>query len=90
MILLSVSSCLRVRYIFYDKAFQLFHFHEGFVSLEDSDDLFVKSRTGVRIPLFKNINATIQYNVDWEKNPSPGRKKTDKELMFTLGYLFEN
>jgi putative salt-induced outer membrane protein YdiY len=75
---------------FHDKAFQLFHFHEGFVSIEDTDDLFIKSRTGVRVPLFKNINATLQYNIDWEKTPSPGRKKTDRALMFTLGYLFEN
>ncbi len=75
---------------FYDKAFQLFHFHEGFISLEDSDNMFVKSRTGIRIPLLKHFNASLQYNWDWEKNPSPGREKTDTALMFTLGYLFEN
>lgn len=75
---------------FYDKAFQLFHFHEGFISLEDSDDMFIKSRTGVRVPLFNHFNASLQYNLDWEKSPSPGREKTDTALMFTLGYLFEN
>ncbi len=74
---------------FFDKAFQLFHFHEGFVSVEDTDDLFIKSRTGIRVPLFENINATLQYNVDWEKTPSPGREKTDRTIMFTLGYSLE-
>ncbi len=75
---------------FYDKAFQLFHFHEGFMSLENSDDMFIKSRTGIRVPLFKHFNASLQYNWDWEKTPSPGREDTDTALMFTLGYLFEN
>ena len=75
---------------FYDKAFQFFHFHEGFVSLENTDDLFIKSRTGIRVPLFEHLTATLQYNVDWDRSPSPGREKTDSALMFTLGYLFEN
>ena len=75
---------------FYNKAFQLFHFHEGFISLENSDNMFINSRTGVRVPLFKHFNASLQYNLDWEKSPSPGRKKTDRALMFTLGYLIEN
>ncbi len=75
---------------FYDKAFQFFHFHEGFISLEDSDDLFIKSRTGFRVPLFDHFNATLQYNLDWEKTPSVGREKSDKTLMFTLGYSFDN
>lgn len=74
---------------FFNKAFQFFHFHEGFVSIEDTDDLFIKSRTGIRVPLYKSLNATLQYNYDWEKTPSPGRDKTDTTLMFTLGYLFE-
>ena len=75
---------------FYNKAFQLFHFHEGFISLEDTEDMFIKSRTGIRIPLLKHLNATLQYNLDWDKSPSPGREKTDRSMMFTLGYQFEN
>ncbi|NLD37236.1 MAG: DUF481 domain-containing protein [Desulfatiglans sp.] len=75
---------------FYNKAFQFFHFHEGFVSLEDTDDMFIKSRTGIRVPLYERFNLTLQYNIDWEKSPSPGREKTDKALMFTLGYQFGN
>lgn len=75
---------------FYKKTFQFFHFHEGFISLEDSDNLFIKSRTGIRVPLFSHVNATLQYNWDWEKTPSPGRDDTDTMLMFTLGYQLEN
>lgn len=75
---------------FFDKAFQFFHFHEGFISIEDTDDLFIKSRTGIRVPLYDHFNATLQYNLNWDRSPSPGREKTDEVLMFTLGYQFEN
>jgi putative salt-induced outer membrane protein YdiY len=74
----------------YNKVFQLFHFHEGFGSFERADDMFIKSKTGVRIPIFTNLNASLQYNFDWDNTPSPGRKKTDRALMFTLGYFFAN
>ncbi len=73
----------------YDKSFQIFHFHEGFGSLEDSDDWFIKSRTGIRVPMFTSINASLQFNLDWDNDPAPGRKHTDRALMFTLGYQFE-
>ena len=72
-----------------DKTFQFFHFHEGYGSLENSDDFFIKSRTGVRIPLFTKIIASMQVNLDWDNNPPPGRKHFDRALMITLGYQFE-
>ena len=75
---------------FYNKIFQFFHFHEGFGSFEDADDMFIKSRTGIRIPILPNISASLQYNFDWDNTPSPGRKKADRALMFTLGYFFAN
>ncbi len=75
---------------FFNKAFQLFHFHEGYVSLQDTNNMFIRSRTGIRVPLFAHINASLQYNLDWNKSPAPGRKKTDGMLMFTLGYHLSN
>ena len=75
---------------FYNKIFQFFHFHEGLGSFEEADDMFIKSKTGIRIPIFTNLNASLQYNFDWDNTPSPGRKKSDRALMFTLGYFFAN
>jgi len=70
----------------WDKAVQVFHFHEGFVSLEDTDDVFIRSRTGLRLPIYKNLKTTAQYNYDWDKSPEPGREKADKAYLLTLGY----
>ena len=34
------------------------------------------------------VNATAQYNVDWENTPTDGRARTDKILLLTLGYTW--
>lgn len=67
---------------------QLFHRHEVFAGLEDSDQLFVRTQTGVRFPIVARLNATVQYNVDWEKEPAPGRNSTDRMWMMTVGYAW--
>ncbi len=70
----------------FDAKTELFHRHEVFSSLDDSNNLFVRTRTGLRLPIIENLNSTIQYNYDWDKNPAPGRVKEDKAWLLTLGY----
>ncbi|MFK7793804.1 MAG: YdiY family protein [Gammaproteobacteria bacterium] len=65
-----------------------FHSHEGFFSLENSDDINVRSSTGFKLPLNDYINAKLQANIDWNKSPAEGAATTDKEYIFTLGYEF--
>jgi putative salt-induced outer membrane protein YdiY len=67
---------------------QFFHAHEAYVGIEDPKKIFVRSQTGLRVPLLKSLNATAQYNVDWDNNPTAGRLKTDKTLLLTLGYIW--
>ncbi len=74
---------------FHNRNFQFFHFHEGYGSFEDTNDWFIKSKTGLRIPLFTGFNASLQLNLDWDNDPPPGKKRFDRALMFTLGYKFE-
>ncbi|MDW3096140.1 MAG: DUF481 domain-containing protein [Gammaproteobacteria bacterium] len=65
-----------------------FHAHEGFFSMENSEDINVRSSTGFKFPLNDYINAKLQANVDWNRSPADGTKGTDKEYIFTLGYEF--
>jgi putative salt-induced outer membrane protein YdiY len=67
---------------------QFFHAHEAFVGLDNNDKMFVRSQTGFRIPLMDRLNATAQYNVDWDNTPANGRVRTDKTLLLTLGYTW--
>jgi putative salt-induced outer membrane protein YdiY len=72
-------------YLFGSKT-QFFHKNEAFFALDDSDNLFVRTQTGLRWPVIERLAATAQYNVDWDDNPAPGRGSTDRTVLFTLGY----
>ncbi|MEO8165164.1 MAG: DUF481 domain-containing protein, partial [Betaproteobacteria bacterium] len=65
---------------------KFFHNNEAYFSLDDAEKIFVRSQTGLRVPLVKNLNATAQYNLDWDSQPTAGRVKTDRTLLLTLGY----
>ena len=76
---------------FFKKFVQLFHVHTGFVSLEDTNDWFLNTRTGLRFPLYKGVTATLQYNYDYDNQPSVNaEKKEDTKFIFLLGYEFKN
>lgn len=65
---------------------KFFHEHEILASLEDTENLLVFSKTGLRVPLNERLHAAAQYNYDWSKTPAPGREKADSALIFSLGY----
>ena len=67
---------------------QFFHQHEALLSIDDPEKLLVKSMTGLRMPLADKIRTSLQYNVDFENEPAPGRVKTDRAVLLTLGYEF--
>jgi putative salt-induced outer membrane protein YdiY len=75
---------------FFDKILQFYHRHTGSISLEDSEDIFVKTRTGFRIPIYKGLNVGGQFRWDWDNNPSPGTKNNDYRYLLTLGWYFDN
>ena len=83
---ISARWAVKFDHFIFDKFAQLFHNHEGLVSLENTSDVLIRSKTGVRIPIRDNWNATAQVNLDWDNVPAPGRKKTDTKYILSLGY----
>jgi Fe-S cluster assembly iron-binding protein IscA len=70
---------------------QLFHVNTGYVSLEDANDWFLKTRTGLRFPVYKGLTATLQYNFDWDNQVSEAAEtEEDTKFIFLLGYAFKN
>ncbi len=67
---------------------KFFHQHEVLVSLEDVANTLVFTKTGLRVPIAENLNASTQLNVDYANQPAEGREKTDKTLLFSVGYLW--
>ena len=66
----------------FSRAVQLFHTHEGIVA----DDLFIRSRTGFRVPIWNGIQFTNEIQVDYLSKPAPGKENVDTRYLFTLGY----
>lgn len=74
---------------FFGRSFQLFHRQGGFVGLRDASQWAVKTRQGIRMPVYKGFTATLQYNYDWNNAPSPkAKEKWDSKILFLLGYAF--
>lgn len=67
---------------------ELFHEQEGFWNLEDTGVVVLRSKTGLRVPLLVRVNASIQLNVDWEREPAPGRESTDSTLLLGVDYTW--
>ena len=65
---------------------QFFHQHEVLFGLEKTANTLVFSKTGLRVPIAKNLNASSQINLDYNSQPAENRKKMDKTLLFSLGY----
>jgi len=68
---------------------KLFHFEEGYFSLEDFKDMNLITEQGVRFMVLKDFYSSIQVNVSYDNEPSPGFKSTDTALIFGLGYHFD-
>lgn len=76
---------------FFDQFIQLFHSNNGFISLENANKWIINTRQGIRFPLYKGLVTTIQYNYDYQNDPSSeATSRWDSKFMFLLGYQFGN
>lgn len=65
---------------------QVFHMDQNFLDLSDLGHSFVRTQTGVRLPLRAGLMLTVELDLDWDGNPSPGRRSVDRTLAFNFGY----
>lgn len=72
----------------FSKRAEVFHEQDGYWNLEDGSDVTVHSRTGMRVPLIEGLTASAQWNIDWSREPEPGRRATDSTLLVGLGYAW--
>jgi putative salt-induced outer membrane protein YdiY len=72
----------------FKKIFQFFHFDQVLLSFEDTSDIVILSRTGIRAHFYKYFNLTAQWNWDWDNDPAPGDKRSDHEYIVSLGVQY--
>jgi putative salt-induced outer membrane protein YdiY len=72
----------------YKKIFQFFHFDLVLLSFEDTSDIFLISRTGIRMHFYKYFNLTAQWNWEWDNDPAPGDDRSDHEYILSVGVQY--
>lgn len=82
----AARAAIRADKWFFDKLFQYYLFVEGFTNPNETDDRFVRARTGLRFPLGWGLNLSTQYNLDYDNSPPEGIDDTDQKFFFLLGY----
>lgn len=65
---------------------RLFHTQEGLVNLDNTDDVVITTRTGLRFPVVAGITGTVQANVDYESEPFGDNERLDTAYVITAGY----
>ncbi len=67
---------------------QFFHEDEGFADPKGDEGVVVRSQTGFRAPIVDDLTASFQVNLDFNSDPGPGFKTTDRTYIVSLGYKF--
>jgi len=84
----SLRAALKYDRMFWDERLQFFLASDLHMSVQDAQDFLLKTRTGLRVPVKKQLNFTGQVNVDYDNTPAPGKDSTDTALIFSVGYGF--
>ena len=74
---------------FFNNFVQLFHRQTGWIKASDTQKWVLKTRQGLRFPIYKGFTTTLQYNYDYDNDPSSDAdEKWDSKLMYLLGWQF--
>jgi putative salt-induced outer membrane protein YdiY len=73
---------------FFNKHLQFFHNQRVYVALDTLDNSFWFTRTGIRIPLYKFIRWTLQFNYDWDNIPVRPVDNADIKFITKLGFKY--
>lgn len=84
----SLRAALKYDQLFWGERLKFFHNSELLMSVQDSGDYLLKTRTGIRVPVAKSLNLSTQVNVDYDNTPAAGKDTTDTALIFSVGYGF--
>ena len=67
---------------------ELFHDQQGFMNVNDTSDITLRTRTGVRLPIASGLSANAQLNWDYDADVPPDTSKSDTKILLGLGYEF--
>ena len=74
--------------VFLAERLQVFHHHDGYFGVTGHDNLFFRAQNGARVSIAAGLVSTVEWDVDYDRSPSPGHVKTDRTFALTFGYRF--
>lgn len=74
---------------FLDDKINVYHFQEGFPSLQNTKDYYITADTGVRFKIVAGFVSSFQWTIRYNSRPAGGTKDTDNLYLVTLGYVFD-
>lgn len=77
---------LRFDHWLVEDSVQFFHYEQNYLSLRALGGSFLRTQSGLRLPISRQLSANAQVNVDWDGDPAPGRRRMDRTLVFSIGY----
>jgi putative salt-induced outer membrane protein YdiY len=72
-----------------DDKVTLYHFLEGFPSLQNTSDVYITADTGARFKIWQGFVTGFQWTIRYNSRPAAGTKDTDNLYLLTLGYSFD-
>ncbi len=72
-----------------DDKITLYHFQEGFPSLQNTSDVYITADTGARFKIWQGFVTGFQWTLRYNSRPAAGTKDTDNLYLLTLGYSFD-
>ncbi|HUW29297.1 MAG TPA: DUF481 domain-containing protein [Sulfuriferula sp.] len=73
---------------FWNRGLKVENSSEIFLPVAGYDDLLLRSKTALLVPIGKNITSGLSFTVDWDRTPALGKKSLDRSLQATFGYGF--
>lgn len=80
---------IKFNWPFLDEKVTLYHFQEGFPSLQDTKDYYITADTGVRFKIIAGFVSSFQWTLRYNSRPAASTKDTDNLYLLTLGYAFD-
>ena len=73
---------------FLNKRLQFFHNQRIYIGLDTLDNSFWFTRTGIRVPIYKFIRWTLQFNYDWDNIPIRPVDNADTKILTLIGFKY--
>lgn len=70
----------------FEETVQVFHKHEIAAPFTDTNAFLLESESGIRMPVGKVLDASLQIDFDWDNDPADGVKENDTTYGLKLGY----